>query len=113
PERIARSTTMKNAARTAAITKTMSVVITTSRRVGQITLAISARVCWTNWSGLVRAIGRKPLYLTGLTYGTGTGNSRLNEIGKHVGITSVLRRFHSGFPGDFRCRAALTTLASV
>jgi hypothetical protein len=36
--------------------KTMIVVNSTSRRVGQTTLETSARTCWINWIGLVRAI---------------------------------------------------------
>ena len=53
---MARSTKLKNVAVRAAIMNTMIVVKTTSRLVGQTTLATSARTCCKNWTGFVVAM---------------------------------------------------------
>ena len=53
PVRMIQSTKKKKIAVSVAMISTMTVVNSTSRRVGQVILATSARVCWMNWSGLV------------------------------------------------------------
>ena len=58
PERIPKSTSAKITAAKAAITKTMTVVKSTSRRVGQTTLDTSERTCWINCNGLLIAMDR-------------------------------------------------------
>lgn len=58
PERIPKSTRAKITAAKAAITKTMTVVKSTSRRVGQTTLDTSERTCWINCNGLLIAMER-------------------------------------------------------
>ena len=58
PKRIRRSTEKKKVANSAAMIITITVVSPVSRRVGQTTLAVSARTCWMNCRGLVRAIDR-------------------------------------------------------
>lgn len=58
PERIPKSTSAKITAAKAAITKTMTVVKSTSRRVGQTTLDTSERTCWINCNGLLIAMER-------------------------------------------------------
>ena len=56
PKRIAISTKLKKVAVKAAMINTMIVVKTTSRRVGQTTLATSARTCCRNWIGFIVAM---------------------------------------------------------
>ena len=58
PERIPKSTSAKITAAKAAITKTITVVKSTSRRVGQTTLDTSERTCWINCNGLLIAMDR-------------------------------------------------------
>ena len=48
----------KKVAKSVAMIMTMTVVSMVSRRVGQTTLAVSARTCWMNCRGFVRAMGR-------------------------------------------------------
>src|SRR4029450_5693223 len=50
------SAARKNNAVAIDMASTMTVVMTVSRRVGQVTLATSVRTCWTNSKGLVLAI---------------------------------------------------------
>src|SRR5688572_19491655 len=50
------SAARKNSAAAIDISKTMTVVITVSRRVGQVTLATSVRTCCKNSKGFVLAI---------------------------------------------------------
>ena len=58
PARIPKSTSANITAAKAAITKTMTVVKSTSRRVGQTTLDTSERTCWINCNGLLIAMDR-------------------------------------------------------
>src|SRR5690606_4059646 len=57
PVRITKSTRKKNRLVRAAMISTMIVVVTTSRRVGHVIFAPSARTCVMNLTGLVATIG--------------------------------------------------------
>jgi hypothetical protein len=53
PKRSAESTTTKNRLANKTIRMTSPVVISVSRRVGQVTLSPSARTSYRNWNGLI------------------------------------------------------------
>ena len=56
PNDITWSAKRKKIEATSTITNTMAVVMRVSRRVGQVTFAVSARTCWKNWVGLFLAM---------------------------------------------------------
>ena len=86
PPRMAKSTRAKTTAAKAAKTKTITVVSTTSRRVGQTTFETSERTCWINWSGLVVAMVLSSFLSLKL--------ADTPPLGKFQG--SVLRRYRAG-----------------